>query len=139
MKRVLNLLLTIAVFFGGWKLFPDVFWFENAGAVVITVLIKYIVSFLLGILLVFVAFSLMAALSNKVGMLILLFSILFLAVLFSNMIEVWLISKLYSGFQFNGNMLALFLTGLALSIFSVDVKSNSNETHSVSRNSYRRF
>lgn len=137
MQKVLNLLLTIAVFFGGWKLFPDVFWFESTGAVVITVLIKYGISLLLGILLVVVTLILAAAFMDSPGKMILLFIGLFVVAFLSNMLEVWLISKLYSGFQFNGGMLELLLTGFALSLFSVNIKSNSNETRST--NSYRRF
>jgi len=94
MNKVLNLLLTITVFFGGWKVFPNVFWFESTGAVVISVLIKYGISVVLGVLMVVVTLSLMVAFSDSIGKIIILFTGLFVVVLLSNMLEVWLISKL---------------------------------------------
>lgn len=127
MKKVLNLLLVFAVFFGGWKLFPDIFQFRDLGAVVITVLLMYAVHIVYGLLIFLVAFLTMTSRSWKLGV-VMIISIL--GIFFLNIISILLVSKFYSGFNFNGGFVALILTALALGLFSTDVNVNSNSSNS---------
>jgi hypothetical protein len=127
MNKVLNLILSFVVFFVGWKLFPETFQFSGAGAVVIVSLIRYIVGTLLGFALIlgFLATTLSGSVKGFVTMIVLMFASVFMF----NIIYILIASKVYSGFTFNGGVGTLILTSIALSLFSVDVKTNKESNN----------
>ena len=130
MKKVLNLLLTFAVFFGGWKIFPEIFQFRDLGAVVITVLIRYAISAVYVLIIMLIGFYAVMS-QNWKAIMFLIFAILGVFIL--NIVSILLISKFYSGFTFNGGIGALLLTALALGLFSVDVNTTNNKQTEVRR------
>ncbi len=124
MKKVLNLLLTFAVFFGGWKIFPEIFQFRDLGAVVVTILLKYAISAVYVLIIMLIGFCTLTSQNLEA---IRFFIVAILGVFILNIVSILLISKFYSGFTFNGGMDALLLTALALGLFSVDVNTTSNK------------
>lgn len=127
MNKVLNLILSFAVFFVGWKLFPEIFQFRDAGAVVIVALLRYIIGAAISILLVigFLATSLTGSIKGVILMVVVSLATVFLF----NIIYILIASNVYAGFTFGGGAGALVLTSIALSLFSVDVNSKSKSSN----------
>lgn len=116
MRQILDVALKFLVFFLGWILFPDIFQFRDFKAVIVTTLLLIVVSIL--VMLIVVGFLLA---TDSEAMLV----VAFIVALLLNAISIVLISAFYQGFYFGGDLIALALTSVALSVFTIaDKKDN---------------
>lgn len=114
MRQILDVALKFLVFFIGCILFPDIFQFRDFKVVIVTTLLLIVVSIL--VMLIVTGFLLA---TDSEAMLVVAFNVALLL----NVISIVLISVFYQGFHFGGDLKALLITSVALSIFTITGKN----------------
>ena len=115
MRQILDVGLKFLVFFIGWILFPDIFQFRDFKAVIVTTLLLIVVS----ILIMLIVAGFLLATDSEAMMVV-----AFIVSLLLNAISIVFISAFYKGFHFGGDLIALALTSVALSVFTIVGKSD---------------
>lgn len=110
MRQILDVGLKFLVFFIGWILFPDIFQFRDFKVVIVTTLLLIVVNIAIMIILV----TMCAAIDSDAMMVI-----AFIVALLLNAISIVLISVFYQRFHFGGDLKALLITSVVLSIFTI--------------------